>query len=916
MKRMVRTRYDYNLVRKRDFRIGKSIPQSRSGPTDDLSDSLEKFGKALYADLQTDPPPFIRNYAYKTFKESMKLINSKFPSFQEIKKLDLSNQLLGDEKFQTLCLQISRSSVQQLNISGNLLTDQSINCLSGVQRSLHHLEDLNVSNNCITDTGVSMLLGDDCYCSSIRALNLSCNELGPKTAFFVSLMFSSDRQSAIDTLILGGRVGKRGWGDLFLRVLVSGIVQLSNGRGLQQLKTLYVADAGLTRFGVDAVASLLVCEDVSLKVLNISKNHIGGRVGGIGGAASPYRVLLTALRMNDTLEELHIFECGLTKFERSLALETVRVNYENHYQTVDSGEMSPILTPFRRIGWEQQVYVAYKIANSINHCHAAYRDICFEVTGSLRAGDGLPQWQVLKPTYDFDILSNFSKMFDINLDHLPSQAYSSLKGANEQLRIIQQFHEATLLARMLSIDSSNLKFNENGAVNKAKAKGIAQMMKDTKAILIVADDLLEKRSDNAELAKNNLFSMLNSYCVTRQSAAAALSATAGKWAAKRAAANLLSSSSHAQGSSLEKVTMAAEDYFSAVQEQGEMYQKVIGEHYKHRMLHYCLLQEHLSAPSSNSSKSKGAPTASFDAQFYNHLKKSMPYYKNLGTACAFVHYFYMVFPKEKDDNAKREAKLLQQFALEKQKEERLKNGDISDSNGLYSGGDAMVLSPGELSVDGDQKGSSHLKKKVKKPPAVRYHRDGTVKKDMRSANFRMHDREAIRAATEAEASRVAAENEAKAKEDAALTKARMAEEAAEEEQRRNEEILRGAGVAVMRSPSAMLLGDSEDGSEDSENEGQGDGGSDDDEFNRGNVAGSGRACNENDETADSRTRNLKKFMQIKQSLLRRLQNLRPSDFATTANNTAIARSRGNKPLRILPQVSMRIVHQFLNMADS
>lgn len=55
---------------------------------------------------------------------------------------------------------------------------------------------------------------------------------------------------------------------------------------------------------------------------------------------------------------------------------------------------------------------------------------------------------------------------------------------NSQLKMLEQLREVAVMARHMSIDSSNLKFNEKGSANKARAKAIHNMMRETKVTYI------------------------------------------------------------------------------------------------------------------------------------------------------------------------------------------------------------------------------------------------------------------------------------------------------------------------------------------------------------------------------------------------------------------------------------------------
>jgi len=50
--------------------------------------------------------------------------------------------------------------------------------LSVILRSMHRLVSIGLARNRITDDGVDLLLHEDCYSSTIKRIDLSCNNLG------------------------------------------------------------------------------------------------------------------------------------------------------------------------------------------------------------------------------------------------------------------------------------------------------------------------------------------------------------------------------------------------------------------------------------------------------------------------------------------------------------------------------------------------------------------------------------------------------------------------------------------------------------------------------------------------------------------------------------------------------------------
>ena len=211
-----------------------------------------------------------------------------------------------------------------------------------MQRSLHDMRELNLSANDITDKGVEKLLHRKYYPASLQILDLSVNVLGAMAAYHISCMFEEKRNSALHTLILGGKVGKKGWGDDFARVLVGGLLFSTNGK--HRLKELHMPDANLTRTGVDCMTAYLSCDRCALQFLNLSRNAILDTQGATKS------MFLNALRANSSLVEVFVRECGIVPAD---------VTHMQH--AVKTGKAMPLV-------WNEAAKLAYKVASTSSVC--------------------------------------------------------------------------------------------------------------------------------------------------------------------------------------------------------------------------------------------------------------------------------------------------------------------------------------------------------------------------------------------------------------------------------------------------------------------------------------------------------------------------------------------------------------------
>ena len=199
-----KTKAEWNAERVRDFRVCKD------GSDDKAKAAEEELENEIEAELvatagsdtassfrvDADPDPFIRDYQFASYKQSLRHLKAKNAPFS-IRVLDLCGQLIGDEKLADVAYSLRRCPLHVLNLSDNNLTDQGMSLLSDVLRSLGQLDDLLLSHNDITDEGVDKIFGAKVYPPHLRKVDLSFNALGPKAAFTLGRMFQGDRTYSV-----------------------------------------------------------------------------------------------------------------------------------------------------------------------------------------------------------------------------------------------------------------------------------------------------------------------------------------------------------------------------------------------------------------------------------------------------------------------------------------------------------------------------------------------------------------------------------------------------------------------------------------------------------------------------------------------------------------------------------------------
>jgi hypothetical protein len=121
-----------------------------------------------------------------------------------LKKLNLSSNLLHNSKSDLICNILYTNKLQKLNLMNNELNlwpqkDWNLFCRSISQNKM--LEDLNLSKNFIKDK-VNLLLQELMKNSTLKILNLSCNEIGSTNSTAIYLKAFLEKHPKIHTLNL------------------------------------------------------------------------------------------------------------------------------------------------------------------------------------------------------------------------------------------------------------------------------------------------------------------------------------------------------------------------------------------------------------------------------------------------------------------------------------------------------------------------------------------------------------------------------------------------------------------------------------------------------------------------------------------------------------------------------------------
>lgn len=632
-----KTKYEYNQERVRDFRVGKVKPGEVVPATvEEVADELEQNGKASYFLLQTDPPLFVRNFTHDVFNETLKMLNPLHPHFHSIDKLDLSNQLIGAERFALLCEGVAKSSIRILNVSGNKLKNDSMFFLSEKLRSMHHLEDLNISRNKVSDDGISHLFDIKRYSATLQKFDCSYNTCNAFAAYYLGMMFKGDRLSRLHTLVLGGKVGLKGWGDDFFKVFMCYMIEF----GVKTLRHLSIADAGLSELSLGCLTALLSCDEVVLESLNISKNEFA--------SSTSKENFLNALRLNTSLKQLTFQQCGFSETQSRHVVSTVhahnRTGALNQLLATHSARHRQHLAGEYQLTWQERTDVARCAAAAWSVCQHAFHKvkISFVKDNPWRI-PGPPVWQVIKAAAygSTDLLSNIATMFQNTQVVLPVSIKAALEDINRDMRYADMLVEALRLCQTLAADPRSVRMQR---VSARKESEVMRTVEQIEQDLAVNERRLASYTSMRKSAIEVLFKEIDLF---RTDSEAVL-----RVAKRRERKNIhVIIAEVSKRMNCDRVLMCAEDCRGAVSEEGQALEQLVGALYRQRLLFNCLTEEH-----------SALQVEPFD--FASIVRGAIPYYGNLTSSATFVHYFYLIFGEERKENTKIKDKVLRKLKQE------------------------------------------------------------------------------------------------------------------------------------------------------------------------------------------------------------------------------------------------------------
>ncbi len=352
-----KTKKEWNDERVRDISVCKKEAPKDNKAAENAAALEELHGAVSYSNsVEVDADPYIRNYEYNSYELALKYTNMKLANFGSMRVLDFSGQLLGDSKAIELFAKLRRCPIHVLNMSNNKVSDESLKTLAHYLRSLPHLTDLLLSNNLISDAGVEMIFSKNSFSPTLKKVDLSLNSLSTKSAFALGRMFQADIKGAqLDSLFLGGRIGKKGWGDEFVRILVD-MLSRPNTR---KLKRLSFPSGHLGETGISSIAALVACSE-GLEYLNLSKNSL----------REPHsrHFFKEALRLNKSITELQIGQGGISRKDRDAL----------HFACYSKFQVT----------WLERCDLAHQVTRELNKCHEMGYAIELVITNN---------WQMQKP---------------------------------------------------------------------------------------------------------------------------------------------------------------------------------------------------------------------------------------------------------------------------------------------------------------------------------------------------------------------------------------------------------------------------------------------------------------------------------------------------------------------------------------
>jgi hypothetical protein len=431
--------------------------------------------------------------------------------------------------------------------------------------------------------------------------------------------------------------------------------------GLKKLKSLVIADAGLSEFGLDCLSAIMACDDVSIELLNVSKNAFSSNASR--------NHFISALRLNKTLRDITIRENGFSELQSAQIISIVRSNYRdsamNNALAKHSAPHRQHLQGEYQLSWPERASLATCVAGAYNVCRHSYHKIkiAFMKDTPWRMA-GPPVWQVAKNVgFDSNLLTNITTLFTDTQVILPVSVDAALEAVNQDLKYSDLLREALHITKALAVDSRAAPGSPS-ASSRDKNGDIAGMVRETRESVERIESALETYTYMCTAAKDSLFAEIIQF---RDDSEAVL-----RVAKRRERKNIqVIIAEVSQRMNADRLCMCVEDYRAAVSEEIQALERAIGELHAQKLLHFSLTQD-LAARSTRRVVDLKAS-----------MRVALPYYGNLMSAATFAHYFYLTFPTERKDNKLLETMALQQLeqSLTSQSQEEGSKNDSSTPSG-------------------------------------------------------------------------------------------------------------------------------------------------------------------------------------------------------------------------------------------
>lgn len=472
---------------------------------------------------------------------------------------------------------------------------------------------LNLSWNVFGDKGASDLLHRDAYSPSLEDLDLSYNHLTAKTAYHLGMLFQADCHSGLSALRLGGVVGREGWGDQCLQVLLHLLTQ----GDLSRLTLLHIPDFAISEEGWKSLLGWVVSDRLRLKSLNISKNPLP--------RPALRRAWLQAIRLQPQSISILATDCCFSREELHYltSIGPWRFTQEARWRGHGPWEISR----------EDRLRLAYLALQGLNTCEHSHRTVRQDVLNIWRTAHPL-QWQSFTQSYSSDLITNL-------------RAALSVKGFDD-LFYLKETREMLLLVNDASIEAYSLQdlleFIEL-SVKDVHREQLPKTIQTNAEIQAVIEKIEYSQAEYDRLKA------MHAERMPRWSRSAEQLVQTATTLQERILSTTRPWSRHSNRPSAEQESLylALEDVLSRAIDFADIVQHVIGRVFEMRLLRLTLAQLALS----NASTTATATCKSI-------LQKKVHCYETVGIMALFSQYAYLIYHKDKAEQAEAERQLQQQ----------------------------------------------------------------------------------------------------------------------------------------------------------------------------------------------------------------------------------------------------------------